>query len=112
LSNSSKAETLRHTNYYIEARRTDGSAISSGSTPEVQRHQIYFANGDDVRTNEPLAKKSTYLKKRAGVPGQRDPQASCSRPDDATVGWVLAGEERVGGIVAAESALQKSLTRQ
>ena len=89
--------TLRYTNHYVEARRGDGSIMSSASTAVVQQRKIDYANGDEVRMNELAEKKSTYPKKYAVVPGQRDPQASCSRADDAVAGWVPSGEERIGG---------------
>jgi len=100
-----KAGTLRYTNYYVEALRSDGSTMWRASTSQVQQRKIFFANGDEVLTQDLLERKSTYPKRFAGAPLQRDPKSHCTSADDTKGLWVPSGEESIGGHRAARMVL-------
>jgi len=89
-----KAGTLKYTVPYVDAVRSDGSVMRRTG----HQREIDFANGDRVRTNERLARVSTYLNMNAGrAPVQRASQASCFTQDDRRAGWSLGAEETVAG---------------
>lgn len=92
-----QAGTPKYTNHYVEAVRSDGSRMWRGSTSDVQQRKMYFANGDEVRTNELLSRKSTYPKVHAGDLLQRNPQTSCFTAQDQSAGWALGGEDTIEG---------------
>ncbi|HKD08751.1 MAG TPA: hypothetical protein VKB79_22805 [Bryobacteraceae bacterium] len=94
---------LRVTNYYLEARRSDGSRVWGHTTPEVQDRRIYFANGDSVRINDLAARKSTYLQKQVGGMLVRDPAVDCMTPQDVSQG-ILPAHERAYGHPAVRFA--------
>jgi len=89
--------TLKYTNHYIEAERSDGSTMWRFASDLVQQRKLDFANGDHVRTNEVAGRKSTYPKRFSGRPVQRTPQASCITDADRKSGWTLGGEDTVDG---------------
>lgn len=89
--------TLKYTNHYVEAVRSDGSTMWRFASDLVQQRKIDFANGDHVRTNELAGRKSTYPKRFSGHPVQRTPQGSCLTEADRKSGWTLTGEDVVGG---------------
>jgi hypothetical protein len=103
-----KAGVLKYTNRYIEAQRSDASTLRQAVTSVENRRRIYFANGDQVLTNELLGRKSTYPKRYSEVPGQRNPQASCYTAADAKTGWVIDGEETIAGHQAVRLRLSGS----
>ncbi len=47
-------------NHYIEALRSDGSAMWQATTSLVHQRTIYLVNGDESMTNDLLQKKSTF----------------------------------------------------
>ncbi len=89
--------SLKYTNHYIEALRSDGSTMWKGSTKDVQQRKIFFANGDEIQTNELPARKSTYPKAHVGIPFQRNSASSCFNVDELKAGWAPGGEDMVGG---------------
>ena len=89
--------TLKYTNHYVEAVQSNGSWMWRGSTNEVQQRKLFFANGDEVRTNELLARKSTYPKQHAGAILRRNPQTSCFSEEDLKAGWTPSGQDSIGG---------------
>jgi hypothetical protein len=102
------AGTLMYTNHYVEAVRSDGSKMWRGTTKDVQKRRIDFANGDHVVINELLARKSTYPKKSAGPPVPRDPKASCATTQELTSGWVIGGEDTIGAYRAVRMVYDSS----
>ena len=90
------AGTLKYTNHYVEAVQSDGSRMWRGSTKDVQKRRIDFANGDHVVINELMGRKSTYPRKSAGPPVPRDPKASCAIAQELHSGWVVGGDDTVG----------------
>jgi hypothetical protein len=100
-----QAGTLKYTNHYVEAVRSDGSKMWRGTTSEAQSRQIYFGNGDFVRTNDLQGRKSTYPKKYAGAPVPGDPKSHCGTAQESDPRWVNGGEEMIGGLRAARRTM-------
>lgn len=88
---------LKHIYHYTEASRSDGSRMWRGSTDSVDQREIFFANGDFVRTDEIHGRKSTYPQLYSGVPGQKHEHASCISQDESRLGYVLSGQETISG---------------
>jgi hypothetical protein len=103
-----KDGTLRYTNQYTEALRTDGAKMWQATTSVVQQRRINFANGDEVLTNEILGRRSTYPRKHFGVPGRRDPATSCYGELDAKAGWVIDGIDSISGHRAIRLAFTRA----
>ncbi len=87
--------TLEFTNHYVEAVRSDGSRMRRSTTRDLQKREIYFANGDRVTTNELAGLKSTYP--NVGQPAPRDPKASCTTTEELASGRIIGGEDNIGG---------------
>jgi hypothetical protein len=102
------AGTLQYTNQYIEAVRSDGSMMWKGITGKAQSRRINFANGDLVRTNELLGRKSTYPKKNPGPVPQRSPRTGCVNSADTSGGWVPGTQEIVAGHPAASTVQHRA----
>ena len=92
--------TLRFTFHYLDAVRSDGSRVSRATTNLVQKREIFFTNGDQIRANDSIGRKSTYM--GVGFPPDRDPARSCIRPEELRSGSVPAGEESIGGYRASK----------
>jgi hypothetical protein len=97
--------TLRYTNHYVNAVRSDGSKMWRGTTEDVQQRGIDFANGDHVETSELMGKKSTYPKLYAGPPVPRDPAAGCVTAQEQNPRWTIGGEESIGGYRAVRMVM-------
>ena len=91
------AGTLKATNQYVEAVCSDSSCMRRASTREVQDRKIQFSNGNFVKINDLAGKKSTYPGVYSGLPPQRDPDASHTNTQETTQGWVISGQETIGG---------------
>ena len=108
-----RAGVLKHTNYYVEAMRSDGSKMWRGATGAATDRKIDLASGDHVRTNETLGLKSTYPNLHGGAPVRRNPQAYCETSDDLKAGWVRGSLETVGGhqaVSMARGGSQRTMT--
>jgi hypothetical protein len=93
--------TLRYTNYYVEALRSDGSKAFRSTTKDVQKRELYFVNGDHIRVSELKGVKSTYPHESRAGRVVKDPQASCASRQEMDSGWVVSGREKIGGYRAA-----------
>lgn len=96
-----KAGTPKYTIHYAEAVRSDGARMRRITEAKSEQRKLFFANGDEVRTNDFLFRKSTYPKVRAGALSERSPQNSCVSDEDRSTGWVLARQDSIQGHPAA-----------
>ena len=56
-----KAGIPKYTIHYAEAVRSDGSRMQRITEARSEQRKLFFANGDEVRTNDFLFRKSSYL---------------------------------------------------
>lgn len=89
--------TLRATDLYSVAVRSDGSRMMKYSGPRgaetVAVRTIHFANGDEIRINEISERKSTFPRLHDGGPTLRDPESLCVQNQNEAV----VGEGTIGG---------------
>jgi hypothetical protein len=71
------------------------------TTKDVQKRELYFANGDHIRINELMGAKSTFLNESEGRLPARAPEASCLSQQEAASGWVVSGQDLIGGYKSA-----------
>ncbi len=92
-----KTGTLRYTNEYLDAVRSDGAVVWRLSSLVERQRRIAFPDGKGIVINELNAKESTYPKNFPGLRVRRDPDTSCSSEADARVGIAFEGADSVGG---------------
>lgn len=112
--------TLKVTNLYSEAVRSDGSKMFRRSGPlGAETHayrEIEFANGDYMQIDEIRGRKVTFPQFHASAPPLRDPESSCVLPKlNLPAGYkqvneVVVGEDKVGEYRTVQIKMDQTTT--